>query len=135
MRVIIDTNVFISGIFFKGIPYEILKAWRDRKIELVISKEILDEYIKVGKELSKKYTDVSIIPFLNLVINNATFVNTHKLKSPVCDDTDDDKFIECAIASNTKTIISGDKHLLKVSGYSKIKVWRPRDFVERYLKK
>lgn len=135
MRLILDTNVFISGIFFKGIPFEILNAWRNRKIELVMSEEILDEYIKVGDELSCRYPDVSIIPFLRLVIENASFVSTHRLKKQICDDPDDDKFIECAIASNTQIIISGDKHLLKVSSYKKIKVLRPRDFVERYLRK
>ena len=134
MKVIIDTNVFISGIFFKGIPYEILDAWRDRKMELVMSKDILDEYIIVSDELSRRYPEVGIIPFLNLVINNATFVNTHRLRHKICDDPDDDKFIECAIASNSQIIISGDKHLLKVSGYNKIIVLKPRDFVERYLK-
>lgn len=134
MKVILDTNVFISGIFFKGIPYKILQAWRNRKIELVMSKEILNEYIKVGDELSCQYPGVSIIPFLRLVIENASFVDAHRLKKQICDDPDDDKFIECAIASNTQIIISGDKHLLKVSGYNKIKVLRPRDFIERYLK-
>ena len=134
MKVILDTNVFISGIFFKGIPFEILRAWRNHKIELVMSKEILDEYIKVGDELSGKYTGVSIIPFLNLVVENASFFEAHRLKEKICDDPDDDKFIECAIASNTKIIVSGDKHLLKVSGYKKINILRPREFVEQYLR-
>jgi putative PIN family toxin of toxin-antitoxin system len=44
MRIILDTNVFVSGIFFTGPPYRILEAWRDRKIELVVSPEILEEY-------------------------------------------------------------------------------------------
>jgi predicted nucleic acid-binding protein len=42
--------------------------------------------------------------------------------------------MECAIASNSKIIISGDKHLLKVSGYQGIKVLKPREFVDSYLK-
>ena len=39
------------------------------------------------------------------------------LREPVCDDPDDDKFLACALASGAKVIVSGDKHLLKVSGY------------------
>jgi predicted nucleic acid-binding protein len=56
-----------------------------------------------------------------------------KLKEPVCEDPDDDKFFACAIASASKVIISGDKHLLKVSGYEGIQVLKPREFVDRYL--
>jgi len=48
-------------------------------------------------------------------------------------DPDDDKFLACALASGAGTIVSGDKHLLSVSGYRGIEVLRPRAFVEGYL--
>ncbi len=48
MRIILDTNVFVSGVFFTGPPYEILRGWRDGKWQLVICPEILDEYRRVG---------------------------------------------------------------------------------------
>jgi predicted nucleic acid-binding protein len=41
--VILDTNVFVSGVFFSGPPYQILRAWRDGKIQLVVSPEIIEE--------------------------------------------------------------------------------------------
>jgi putative PIN family toxin of toxin-antitoxin system len=44
MRLVLDTNVFLSGVFFSGPPFDILKAWRTDKVEIVISPEILDEY-------------------------------------------------------------------------------------------
>ena len=44
MKVVLDTNVFISGVFFSGPPHQILTAWRDGKIQLAISQEILKEY-------------------------------------------------------------------------------------------
>jgi predicted nucleic acid-binding protein len=53
----------------------------------------------------------------------------------VCEDPDDDKFLACAIAGKSKIIISGDTHLLKVSGYEGIKVLRPRKFFDEYLDK
>jgi len=52
----------------------------------------------------------------------------------VCKDPDDNKFIECAIASNCKMIVSGDKHLLNITGYKGISVLKPRDFMDHYLK-
>jgi len=56
-----------------------------------------------------------------------------KLSAPVCRDPDDDKFIACALASKSKLIVSGDKHLLKVSGFRGVRILKPRDFVDTYL--
>jgi len=55
------------------------------------------------------------------------------LSDPICDDPDDDNFLACALKSKNKLIISGDKHLLRVSGYRGIKIIRPRRFVDKYL--
>ena len=55
------------------------------------------------------------------------------LKEPVCEDPDDDKFLACALASGSKVIISGDKLLLKISGYQGIQVLNPRAFVDQSL--
>ena len=61
------------------------------------------------------------------------FVDSTGLDITVCEDPDDNKFIECAIASDTKIIVSGDKHLLKITGHQGITVFKPREFVDRYL--
>lgn len=50
---ILDTNVFISGVFWKGPPYEILKAWQEQRFRLAISGPILQEYHRVLDELTK----------------------------------------------------------------------------------
>jgi predicted nucleic acid-binding protein len=57
------------------------------------------------------------------------------LSEPICDDPDDDKFFAAAIASKSKLIVSGDKHLLKRTGYSGITVVKPAVFLKEYLKK
>ena len=48
-------------------------------------------------------------------------------------DPDDDKFLACAIASGNKLIVSGDKHLVKVSGFHGVEILKPHEFVKRYL--
>lgn len=48
-------------------------------------------------------------------------------------DPDDNKFIECAVASQSKIIVSGDKHLLDISGYKGIEVIKPRRFIDHYI--
>ena len=133
MRVILDTNVFVSGVFFTGPPYQILEAWRDRRLHLVISQEILDEYRRVGRALSSQFPAIDLWPIIELVTVEAEIFPSHTLPETICDDPDDDKFIACAIAGNCNMIVSGDKHLLKVSGFNGIDVIKPREFFDKYL--
>jgi len=133
LRVVMDTNVFISGVFFSGPPYQILKAWQSGEFELAISEEILNEYRRVGEILAEEHSAIDLSPILTFVLEHAKVYRPVKLKEPICEDPDDDKFIACALASGCGVIISGDKHLLKVSGYQGIEVLKPREFVGRYL--
>lgn len=134
-RIVVDTNVFVSGIFWSGPPYQILTAWRDRIIELVLSQAILEEYIRIALELSNRFPDIDLFPFIELLIRETKFCMPKRLAQPVCKDPDDDKFLECAIAGDAKCIISGDRHLLEVSGYEGIQILRPKDYVNIYLNK
>ena len=133
MRAILDTNVFLSGVFFSGPPSQILEAWRDGRLHMVISQEILDEYMRVAKILSVQFPAIDILSIIELVTVEAEIFPSYTLPEPVCDDPDDDKFLACAIAGKCKFIISGDKHLLKVSGFKGINIIKPRNFVDTYL--
>ena len=133
MKVILDTNVFVSGVFFSGPPYRILAAWQAGTIQLIVSPEILDEYRRVGEVLAEDHPSINLSPMLNFVIQNAEIVSAAPLPEAVCKDPDDDKFLACALACEGDVIVSGDKHLLSVSGYRGIEVIKPRDFVNRYL--
>ena len=99
----------------------------------MVSQEILDEYRRVGKILADERPNIDLNPILTFVLEHAKVYKPAKLKEPVCEDPDDDKFFACALASGSQVIISGDKHLLKVSGYQRIEVLKPREFVDRYL--
>lgn len=134
MNIVLDTNVFISGIFFSGPPYEILKAWKNSRIQIVLTQQILEEYQRVAESLAEKFPTVDILPIIELLSINCLFINADDLKTSICDDPDDEKFIECAIAGNINTIVSGDKHLLNISGYQGITVLKPKEFIDKYLK-
>ena len=133
MRIVLDTNVFISGVFFSGPPHQILTAWRDGKVKLVASAEILEEYRRVGHELDSRFGGVDVEPFLALVAVAGQIVLAPALPKSVCEDPDDDKFIACALASRSKIIVSGDKALQKASGHLGIDIVSPRRFVEDHL--
>ncbi len=134
MRFILDTNVFISGVFFSGPPNRILKAWRVGRFQLVISDEILTEYRRVGSILAQQFPGVDLGPILEMVTVEADLVQAPALTTQVCDDPDDDKFLACALAGNTGIIVSGDRHLIRVSGYQSIRIMKPREFTDLYLK-
>jgi putative PIN family toxin of toxin-antitoxin system len=133
VKVVLDTNVFVSGVFFSGPPFQILEAWRTGEIQLVVSPEILDEYRRVGEILAEEHPAVNLEPMLEYVIQHAVVFSVPPLPEKVCEDPDDDKFLACALASESNLVVSGDKHLLKVSGYQNIEVLKPRDFLDNYL--
>lgn len=134
MRIVLDTNVFISGIFFSGPPSRILKAWGNKDLQIVLSQEILFEYQRVAKELSLQFPTVDILPIIEMVTIHGEFVDTQDVHVTICEDSDDNKFIECAIAGNCTEIVTGDKHLLKLKSYKGVTVMSPGNFVDRFFK-
>ncbi|HAJ92751.1 MAG TPA: putative toxin-antitoxin system toxin component, PIN family [Gammaproteobacteria bacterium] len=133
MRIVLDTNVLISGIYFSGLPGKILQAWRSRELQLAVSTEILEEYLNVAERLATQYVNVEYEGILGLIVQNTELVQSTDLPEPVSEDPDDDKFLACALASNTNVIVSGDSDLLKVSGYCGIQVMTPKSFITEVL--
>lgn len=133
MRIVLDTNVFVSAVFFGGVPGRILEAWRDGRLQLVLSAGILDEYQRVGQALSAQYAGVDLEPILALLTVEAEFVESPDLPAPVSADPDDDKFLACANAAGVAVIVSGDKDLVDHDGWRGIRVLRPRQFADEFL--
>ena len=133
MKIVLDTNVFISAVFFGGPPYRILDAWRSGRVSLVLSAEIIEEYRRVGEELGERFEGVDVSPFLQLVVRHAEFVQAEKFTDAVCRDSDDDKFLECAAAAAAEAIVSGDKDLLTLSAFRSIPILSPRQFIDAHL--
>lgn len=136
MRLVLDTNVLVSGFFFGGVPGQILTAWRDERLTLVFSAPILAEYREVGAVLEARYGGAEFEPFAALLVARGEVVDAPAtLSEPVCRDPDDDKFLACARAAGLRTVISGDRALLDVNGWQDIQMLTPREFVDRHLVK
>ena len=133
MRIVLDTNVLVSGAFFGGIPGRILQAWRDGKVQIVVSPQILDEYREVLDELGASRPGIDVRRLLDLLFVHGELVLGSVLPERVCDDPDDDKFLVCAARAGADCVVSGDKHLLKASGYRGVPVLTPRAFVDAHL--
>ena len=87
----------------------------------------------MGLVLSDRYEGADIESLLTLLAIHSELVDAPDLPELVCEDPDDDKFLACALAAGVEVVVSGDRHLLRVSGWSGIEVLTPRQFVERYL--
>jgi len=132
MKVVLDTNVFVSGVFFGGIPGQILQAWRDNLIRIVLSEDIVKEYVDVLDRLVDRYPPVSSEPILELLLSGTEIAAIKPLDKPVSADPDDDKFIACALSTGTEVIITGDKHLLEHNGYRDLIIVTPSEFIRKY---
>lgn len=132
-RIVFDTNVLISAVFFKGKPAVILEAWRTGKLEIILSQEILEEYSKVLERLSERYPSIDTSGILSMFTTGCRMIEPEAIGKQICEDPEDDKFIAAAIGGEAETIISGDKHLLEVKGYSGIEILRPAEFINQYL--
>ena len=128
MRVIIDTNVFVSGIFWEGnFCSKIIYKWRNKEFELVSSVEILDELVKTLKDFKIQMPEEMIEDWRNLIIENSVIVEPTIKLNVIRDDPDDNKFLEAGISGNVDLVISQDKHLLNLRDYQGIKIVNPEE--------
>ena len=133
MRVVLDTNVIMSGVLFGGPPGRVLAAWRSGEVVLSTSPEIVEEYAATADVLAARYPSIELEPVVALIVKNAEISQCPPLPEQVCTDPDDDKFLACALAARAECVVSGDKALRRVSGYRGIAVVAPRQFVDMRL--
>jgi putative PIN family toxin of toxin-antitoxin system len=132
MKIVLDTNVLISGIFFSGPPSKVLAAWADGEFELVASVEVLAEYRRVAERLQKDFPSIEIKAILDLVTRETRIVEPAPVPKSACDDQSDLKFLACALAGGANMVVTGDRALLRASGFRGIEVLTPREFLRRF---
>jgi uncharacterized protein len=127
-KIVIDTNIYISAIFWGGKPRQVVDLGRNKKVLIFTSFLIIAEIaekLKIKFNLTEEETNQILFDFSTFT----TLVETpHRIKV-IDDDPDDDKFIECAISSLSDFIVSGDKHLLTLKEYGKIKILKASEFL------
>lgn len=131
MRVVIDTNVFVSS-FFGGNPRKIIDLWKKGKIIICLSGEILDEYIEVLTRIGLNQAELKELLSLFKGGFNLLFTSRTPAITAVEKDPGDNKFIECAVALKATAIITGDRALEELQKYMGIKIQTPRQFLEGY---
>lgn len=133
MKVVLDTNVVMSAIFFGGDPLAIVRAAISKKVELVASRVVLAEYREIAERLSKAYSLTNYKRPLAILESHIKIVKSATLPRQICRDPDDDAILACAIGAKAKIICSGDDDLLSLSGVRGIEILKPREFRVKYL--
>jgi len=129
MRVVADTNVFISALMFGGLPEAFLDLAFGRGFTLVTSAAILDE---LDEKLLGKFA-VSERDALAIRIKleaYSEFVAPNFELNAVPDDLDDNRVLECAVEGKADFVVSGYRHLLRLGSYEGIAIVTVRQFLE-----
>lgn len=127
IKVVLDTNVLISGFVFGGKSGEILKMVRNREIKGVTSPILLAE---LGDVLSKKfkYPKLRIRQIEKKMKQIFLMVYPNKLVREVRDD--DNRVLEAAEEGDCEYIATGDDHLLILGKYNKIIILSPAKLLD-----
>jgi uncharacterized protein len=129
IKAVLDTNVVISGIFWKGAPFQILDAWQNRRFLVIISPPILSEYRRVLDEMTKQRSIPVLGSILEIIELHSEMVTPVRFPEHVCSDPNDDKFLEAALAARADYVVTGDAALLKVKNHQGIQIVKPRQFL------
>jgi hypothetical protein len=129
MRVVLDTNVLVSGIFWRGAPHQILQAWAEGEIELLCSIPILDEYRRVLEGVGKDLPGFDLGAWMRFIFEHAIFISPSISLSVIREDPSDNRILECAISGKADAIVSGDEHLKSLRHFEGVDILSPREFL------
>ncbi|MDR2578157.1 MAG: putative toxin-antitoxin system toxin component, PIN family [Chitinispirillales bacterium] len=132
MRIVIDTNVLISALFFNKFPAKFLEfALYSKEIKVIVTTEIISEYKRVDNEFAQKARRYAQNKTLSDVLCIFETISS-KSNVKISRDRDDNKFIACAIDGKCKYIVSGDKHLLELKSHENVEIVTVRKFMDEY---
>ena len=132
MKIVVDTNVIISGVFFGGAPQRILNAIVSSKITACATTEIVDEYLEIVDEMITRKQGHIDRNILSPLIQALEMIEP-KTRVELSRDPDDDKFLGCAKDAKALYIVSGDKDLLVLERFENIEIITAREYCDRYL--
>jgi putative PIN family toxin of toxin-antitoxin system len=128
MRVVLDTNIFISSVL-GGKLKVIIDEWKAGKFKLIVSEAIAREYLDVINRPKFKIPDIEIVTVTEYLLQHAEFVTPDEQIVVVVADPTDNKFIEAAVAGKVDYIVSGDAHLLALGFFREIPIIKAADFI------
>ena len=133
MKIVCDTNIFISSIIFGGNPERIIKSCKKGKIDLLVSAEILTEVSRVLKE-KFGWLESDIKREVISIIKISEVIRPRVRIKKIAKDAQDNRILECASEGKADYIITGDKkHLLPLKKFQGIPIYSPQEFLKNVL--
>jgi len=137
MRVILDVNVWISALLWRGVPDQVLTLAEDKKISIFASEALLIELettLRRAKFQSKiNSLNLSIEDVINATKDLLQICPTISIDAPQLRDLKDEKILAAAIAANAEAIVTGDLDLLVLIEFNGIPIFTPQDFLSCYF--
>lgn len=131
-RVVIDTNIIISSVFWRGRPYEVVRKGILKEYQLVISNAILDEVVD---KLRNKFhfPEEGIQKLADILLIHSHLIEPTS-KFDIVRDKNDNKIIECAFDGKADYIVTGDPDLLSIKEFRGIKIITAKEFLDELSK-
>jgi putative PIN family toxin of toxin-antitoxin system len=130
MKIVIDSNVFISSFFWGGHPREVFERIINGLDELYITDEIIKEISSVMNS-SKFDTNINEIEdYIKIIEKYSKKIISKNIPESISRDKDDDKILQCGLDGNVDFIVTGDKDLLVLREYKTMKIIKPKDYLE-----
>jgi len=131
LKVVIDTNIFISTVLGGKVSGKICELLVKKKFRLLYTLELLEElkYVLSVKDL--EFNEIEIEKILTFIKAEAIFVQPSE-KISLCRDPKDNIVLECALAGKADAIVTGDKDLLSMKFFSNIPILTPRQFLKTF---
>jgi putative PIN family toxin of toxin-antitoxin system len=136
VRIVIDTNIWVSGLLWRGLPWRLLRLSESGVVEICMAAPMLGELAEVlhYERLEERLRQIESDPdeLVAFALHWATFFHVPAAEPDaqplVAADPDDDIFLRCAAVANAEYLISGDSHLLALGQYAGIPIVTIRDF-------
>lgn len=135
MKVVLDTNTLLVSIGRKSKYRPIFDALLEGKITLLISNDIINEYVEI---IGEKTNAIIANNISDLMVSspNVKEVKIYFKWGIITEDTDDNKFVDCALNGQANFLVTDDKHfrVLKDIGFPPVKVVRTSKFLKEIKK-
>jgi putative PIN family toxin of toxin-antitoxin system len=129
MRVVFDTNILVSALVFPGGRADIaLRRIIEERDRLLLSKPILDELL--GILASKFSRDAEELAHVAVFLSDLSIVVKPRRKLAILADEPDNRILECAVTGGADAIVTGDKALLELKTFRKVKLLSLRAYLE-----
>lgn len=131
-KVILDTNVIVSGLIQKSFPYLILNLYFEREIELCLSENLMNEYIEVlNRDKFSRFQDFRAKADTVISdINNTASLYSPKKKVKKIRDPDDNMLLELALECKADFLVTGNTNDFTIKNYKRTKIVTPREYWE-----